>query len=514
MLRLDPLRYFQQLSTRLIFLLLLVGVLSGGCIALAGEVGLFLPLALLVLVVLTGLALLAIPAIAKLVRRHGVAVLFVAGSLLWSAIFDFVIASNTTSWMKYHKGWSVRAQGIGAGLIASPVVIVAGIQLLKKTKVQKPKTLLEFVPLFWIAVAVISALVGLLQENAMWYMMGDSYRFLLIPLVYWACIVTVTRSEQREFLWKFMVIYAVPISLITILNQTYKFAIHSPFMVGKSVDAFALSVSALLYTSSQRKRLRRFSLLVTVILMINAFVSWERRDWLIMALVWGLVLLLNRSRHRYRLLQMLLVASCLVLISLLVFNLMSPGLFTQITARLQDRFDYTFNSDGLDPSSARRFLEMEFIAKEFKNAPPIGVLTGLGQGAEFHDPIAYWKKGSQPGLVHNVHNTYTGVFFRTGLLGVFLIGSFIFLSLRLAYKGIRNARRQGSFQELIFSQASLIYLLVAFGITWNVDSSMGAVQVAVVVGLLVSAARDRHTRKRQSVHSTRHDQSGSALTRS
>jgi O-antigen ligase len=227
--------------------------------------------------------------------------------------------------------------------------------------------------------------------------------------------------------------------------------------------------------------------------VIGAVLSLERRCWLAAILVWVIALAMEQGRQRRRLLRLAVVGSMVVGVAFLLLRLMLPGVLVETLGQLGQRYDYTFGSTGLDPSSARRFSEMRYVAQEFEQTSPLYRVLGLGQGAEFRDPeFLYESAGSEPGLVHNVHNTYAGTLLRTGAVGLLVTIAFVVLCWRMALRTTRHARRSEGSEfslDLLLLRAGTIFLFVTFLVDWNVASSMGELPLAVIVGLLAATLR-------------------------
>ena len=462
-----------------VVLLAAAGVLGVG-VVLLGQAALYLlgGLVGIGIVVLAGLA------VWRTAVRLGWATIALAGSWLLFGALGVVIGAKLGG-VKASMGLVVRVQGVGAGAAILPFAAVALAQPFVRRRMGRPRLL----PLTLAGLVVLGALttaIGALQGNDLGYVLGDAYKFVLAPIVFLTCTTFVKKAEQWRFLWRFAALSGLLLSLVGMVIQFYKLGVGWRYRLGADIDIYALAVAVLLYASHPRRKVRGAALLAVVGLVVAAVVSLERRDWVYVAMVWALALTLSgTTRSRLRLLY-LAVAGCVLLLAVVAaLYLLMPDVLSGTVQNLEQRIAYTLGGTGADTSVTRRLDEVDYIVQELRDSAAIHWAIGLGQGAEFHDPWS-GKAGSLPWLVHNVHNTYVGVVFRTGIAGLLLVAAFVVLSLGLARQCIRHARREGFSLDLVFLQAALIYLMVVFVVEWNVAPSLGDIQTAVVIGLLGS----------------------------
>lgn len=462
-----------------VVLLATAAVLGVGA-ALLGQSALYLLGGLLGI----GLVVLAALAVWRTGVRLGWATMALAGSWLLFGALGVVIGAKLGG-VKANMGLVVRVQGVGAGAVVLPFAAVALLQPFVRRRMSRPRPL----PLVLSLLVVLGALttaIGVLRGNDIGYVLGDAYKFVLAAIIYLTCTTFVKRAEQWRFLWRFAALSGLLLSLVGMVIQFYKLGVGWRYRLGADIDIYALAVAVLLYASHPQRRVRGAALLAVVGLVVAAVVSLERRDWVYVAMVWALAVVLSGAmRSRLRLLY-LAVAGCVLLLAVVAaLYLLLPDVLSGTVQNLEQRIAYTLDATGADSSVTRRLDEVDYIALELRDSTAIHWVIGLGQGAEFHDP---WSgmAGSLPWLVHHVHNTYVGVVFRTGIVGLLLVAAFAVLSLRLAHECIRRARREGFSLDLVFLQAALIYLLVVFVVEWNVAPSLGDIQTAVVIGLLGS----------------------------
>jgi hypothetical protein len=441
--------------------------------------------------ILAATALLGFVGLVLVHRRHGpdLAMLAIAGSLLWFSLGELALGMQP-AWIRANKGLAVRIQGIGAGILVLPLAGVAGLHVLLRGRMARPNAL-DWVQVGLVILALITMLTGFMLENDSTYVLGDTYRLLLTPAIYWACVGFMTTERQRRFVWKSMAVVGSFIAVLGMVAQFRKFATEWPYVLGKGTDVFVLAVAVLTYTSTPMKSTKRLAALAVAVLTISAIVSLERRYWLAPIAVWVLAIILEKGLARQRLVRLALTGCGLLGVAILLLKLLLPDIWTLTAAQVSRRYDYTFGGQGLDSSSARRFSEIEYMTAEFKHTSPLYFLIGLGQGAEFHDPdFLRQGVGSQPGLVHNIHNSYAGVFFRSGLLGLVAVGAFALLTVRLAARCVRQAQREQAWPgQTIYLKAALMSLIVAYAVDWNISSSLGNIPLAIIVGLLASMDR-------------------------
>lgn len=427
----------------------------------------------------------------RLIGTLGVVPLALACALFWFSALEFIVGTKF-GWVQLYRGVIIRVQGIGAGMFILPFAFLFLLKLSIFLKSGRGIDFLGLLLLAFVIVGSLTMLVGVLRQNSLGYVIGDTYKFVFPFIVYITCVVGITQLRQQQFLWKFMLLNGLFMSTLGMLFQLYKFMVGWPYsLLGKDIDVFALSASVLLFASHPKRKVRWGALLATIILCLGAIVSLERRDWLYVILVWIFALVLKKGKSRLRLIWLAIGGGGVFVIILLILGLVLPEVLLATTMSVERRLDRTLEQREEDSSVTRRLDEARYVMREFEKVPQVHLLIGLGQGAEFYDRLSGKSElgGSRRNWVHNVHNTYVSNFFRTGALGSFIVISFIFLSVKLALSCAHHTRKQGNLLDLLFLQAAVVTLLIQFGVTWNVAPSMGEIPVLAIVGLLGATRR-------------------------
>ena len=146
----------------------------------------------------------------------------------------------------------------------------------------------------------------------------------------------------------------------------------------------------------------------------------SRAVWVAMLLALGVMLMLMERQQRVRLVAIVGVsATVLVVIGFAVFS----SVFEVILSGLATRLTSLGTAATQDISLVNRFYEWEAVLKRAVQSP----IFGLGLGAEYrHFNIIY----DATQVKHYVHNTYIGILYRHGILGLALFllffgGSFV-----------------------------------------------------------------------------------------
>ncbi len=303
----------------------------------------------------------------------------------------------------------------GMALILSYILVAGGGTF---------KLLLDWLPgrrlITWVAIiAIVGLIVGLLSGNQVKFIVGDSYKLLLLPLS-----IVVGFNVRAESIVR----HAFPLSVAASIS--FAFAIAATLASGYSgavgFGAFyhLIPLCFLLSGLSNRSGLIRITLYVVVILAI--VVGFKRGVYLAALFVGAaaLVSLPRGQRTKALVSALVIVASSFSILG--VTNLIQ-GDSSSTFDLAQGRVAETVEDDELDSSSASRIQEVKSSWNYFTNSEyfPIRlILFGMGSGAtyDYDDPslrLNAIAEGSSS--IHNIHFTPMALLFRYGVVATILL---------------------------------------------------------------------------------------------
>lgn len=207
----------------------------------------------------------------------------------------------------------------------------------------------------------------------------------------------------------------------------------------------------------------------------------SRAVWVSMVLALGVMLMMIERQQRVRLLAVVGGAAAMLLaVGFIAFS----GIFEIILEGLATRFGSLGTAATQDSSLVNRFFEWRVVLERVTHSP----IFGLGLGAEYrHFSLIF----NATHVKHYVHNTYIGVLYRHGLLGlalflVFFAGSFVRgLGTTRALRGIRT--ESGAFAAAMACTAALPALALAAmteGLMLNADGVFVVMYpIAILAGI-------------------------------
>ncbi|MBD3183957.1 hypothetical protein GF312_16855 [Candidatus Poribacteria bacterium] len=269
-------------------------------------------------------------------------------------------------------------------------------------------------------------MVGLIRRNDMIFLIGDTYKFLVIPLAYF-CTTQSLKSKDAVKLFLFIII----LETVTTMGS---FAYYLLRLVSGSYQRspiHSISVLAFVFFMVSLTSKKSISyLFLTVVIGITALLSGARTLWIQLLLCPLVIFLVMRKIVIVKVLfrQAFVVMLITALISLAYGHILKD-IAGEVTYRITKTMNLLETDQSINPtiSSDRRVVEVKASLGTMFDSPNIlNVLLGFGNGAEFYAPSAALGMGSAPGYKHHIHNGYVSLLFRMGLIGllIFLIFSF------------------------------------------------------------------------------------------
>lgn len=331
---------------------------------------------------------------------------------MWSIFFYQEILQSQNTEGIILITWSVA---YGIALILTYFLVAGGSTF---------KVLLDWIPggklIFCvIIIAFVGIIVGLLSGNEVRFIVGDSYKLLLLPL---SVIVGFNVRPQL------VVRHAFPLSVLASISFAFgmiaTFAAGYAGAIGFGAFYHLIPLCFLLSGFLNRSGVLRIALYIAVIFAI--IVGFKRGIYLAGLFVGvSALFFLPRDRRAVALVSALVIA--ISSISILGLTSLVQGDSSSTFDIAQGRVAETYEGDELDSSSASRIQEVESSWNYFLRAEyfPIRLLIfGLGSGAtyDYDDPslrLNAIAEGSSS--IHNIHFTPMALLFRYGIVATMVL---------------------------------------------------------------------------------------------
>lgn len=339
-------------------------------------------------------------------------------------------------------------------------------------------------------VDLIALMVGLVRRNAAVFLIGDTYKFAVIPLAYF-CTTQTLKTREAEKLFIFILVLETVVTLESFLFYVIRLAAG----VYERAPQHPVSLLALIFflvtlTSegqlSRKRRITYWSLLLVI--GIIALLSQARTLWVQILLCPFILLLIERKPLVIKSVFKFAVCILILLIPILIY-------ISSITQELGQRVTGTLElvRDAWDLAPAlsgdRRVVETKSALNHYAESSNIlNLLVGFGNGAEFYAPSAALGMGSRPGYKHHIHNGYLSLFFRMGITGLTAFLLFAFSALRSMYAVARHHDEKMPAAYLIMSKVIFVYLAATLLEFITIYSFIGDIKWGVLLGLFRSVS--------------------------
>ena len=379
---------------------------------------------------------------------------------------------------------ALRVHGVIAGsmlLIFTCILIVrfclAGKRVFKINPFEKYLFLLLIVDL-------MAFVVGLIRHNALVFLVGDTYKFAVIPLAYFCTTQTLgTRDAKKLFL--FIIILETAVTLESFSVYAVRLAVG---IYGRTPEhsisllAFVFFMVSLTSNDQLSRRRRNIYSAILVMIGITAMLSRARTLWLQVFLCPFILLLVERKTVVIRSLFRPAVFALVLLIPLSLFvGAMYRNVIGELGLRIGETLKLLRTTEQASAalSGDRRVVETKAALDVYLESPNIlNFIAGMGNGAEFYAPSAALGMGSRPGYKHHLHNGYVSLFFRMGVVGLTLFLLFAFSMLRSMYVDIKH-RHAG----LIISRVIFVSFVLTLMELMTIYSFVGDIKWGVLFGL-------------------------------
>lgn len=336
----------------------------------------------------------------------------------------------------------------------------------------------------------IALVIGLVRRNAPIFLIGDTYKFLVIPLAYFCTTQTLEARDTKNF-FLFMVVLETAVTLESFSVYTIRLAMG----VYERTPEHAISLLAFIFflvalTAEDRSSRRRRSVysVALVLIGVTAILSRARTLWVQIFLCPFILLLVEKKTVVVKsTLRPAIFALVLLIPFLLFMGTVYHSVVNILGQRITETVMLTRTTRQIAPalSNDRRVVEIKSAFGVYRESPNIlNFMVGFGNGAEFYAPSAALGMGSRPGYKHHIHNGYVSLFFRMGIVGLTSFLLFAFLTLKSMYVAAKhrivgaNLRVRPLISKVVFIYfaATLIELLTIY-------SFIGDIKWGVLLGL-------------------------------
>jgi hypothetical protein len=349
-------------------------------------------------------------------------------------------SSPTPHAVNMQLGLRLQAALIGGPVIVSAAVIA--VRALRLGELRRPRFLFEWMLGGFVLVAASSLIVGLWQRNPIWYVLGDSYRWLVTPAAY---VVLHRHLDERRFWLCFLTLISIEVvtdlawGVLRLSREVYRIA--PPYLLPVAVALIGMACG------SPRRPWTR-ALGVASYLFVALFValtSLARAHWVALGAVAVLAVLATRTRALAS-----LARPSLLFLVVAALTVAAPAGRERLERASRQAWTRAARTDvavpwaslsatpqrpGVAPrgpviteSLQIRVFEAANALRELASScGPGAYVLGCGAGAFFRDPALRITRGhfEGGGRQHNVHITLVNVLFRTGALGLAVFTGFV-----------------------------------------------------------------------------------------
>ena len=424
--------------------------------------------------------------------RQGPAVVCAAVLILVDGIVPSVLEHTSLYGDATHSQPALRVAAVFVGVASAGalgwVVLRSGIRWseLRWTTLDRVVGLL-------VVLALVGAAVGLARGSKASFLLGDTYRALIVPVVYLIVRLLATGERERMAVLKVMVAVGVGLGVVQVAEIAERLR-DDAFLSG--VGAPPLIVLAWLLAVLATRPLGPRAL-PALIAGMGAFaalnlLSLTRGLWVVTAVMAAVAAVVGGTRSLTRIGAPAL-ALCGVVFVLGATETTVVG--RQIHQRVvENRFPSGTQATLLPPVNVRtsfdeRETEANDAMREWLDHGAPAVAFGLGSGAEYPTPLPEVEDTSSPGQRHQIHITWISLLVRYGVLGLALAVAVIGLALALSIR----AFRESDGERRVLALTLLLWLVGSSVAVTNAYGFLGDVPWAVVLALVAGTAAARHT---------------------
>ena len=271
----------------------------------------------------------------------------------------------------------------------------------------------------WLLVlSIVGGTIGIINGHPLRYVASDVWKFLYIPFLYGITLKCIKEKAEAVRVFRYAIVWGLGTQMLRLISRDWAPGMYLPIGAGMPYIGILGIVIISSPRSSKTKVFLSFILVITSLLL--SITSGRRHALFLNVLMCTLFFFIafsSKTRNNKGLVIMiltLLTVSSLYMGPLLTkFNPFLSGYFRQMSF-FQKRFE--------DQSAKAILLEKKDIIISFLERENLFKWTfGLGCGALWTPRKVYVNVIESKRLSHNIHMTPIAIFYRHGLLGVFLL---------------------------------------------------------------------------------------------
>lgn len=346
-------------------------------------------------------------------------------------IIPYLLLIDIIGWWAWAR-ISQEAQRAHALLVGGQLIIFTVIALIKWNSNQKftnfrikPSFENKLIAFFLIA-NILATLIGYADKNKLIFIVGDSYKLLVIPLAYFLVITTMEKSDIG-YLMGWTVVAHFGGAMVLISQRLMSAINYDPVRFG-GPNLLPLIYFMLLSIHHDRRR-RILYLLCALINLLIILLTFSRRAVLSIVIIILLVLATEKGVGKLTIgLKRTLSFGLICVLTLIGIMIMTEytGWGRVLIKDINSKVNDTYTLGVREESASYRLSESWKTIENYKKSDSlVRWVIGFGNGAEYVPEKLDRQYAKTNYLVHNIHNTYATVFFRMGILGLILFIMFI-----------------------------------------------------------------------------------------
>lgn len=393
---------------------------------------------------------------------------------------------------------ALRLQGAIVGVGIMLLATYAAIERLRARGNSFPRFAFEWAATGMLGVAVIGAVVGYVNRHQTVYVLGDTYRLLVVPLTCFATVVLVPNLKAALRVLDWLVLTGA-VGAVLLAAQSFEAIAHGESTYGKGVPSLFVLVYFLVALSQRNARwCQNFLLAVAVLgVLVLMFLSLVRTAWLVAVLAIACVTVIFPRRLSSVLAQLVLGGAIVFALLFLLYRpfttKVAPSIRAEVVQRIDDfrGLDNTGDSDIGSSSADERRIEVQDAIADLSAGGSFAFVVGRGSGAEYPTVLPTVDPTTRPGHRHQIHVTWVSALYRTGLAGLTILVVLVLTAISTAWRGLKVARRHAG---ALRAQAVLASWITASAVALtSVYGLIGEPIWGIALGLLGVVTRSRLT---------------------
>jgi hypothetical protein len=412
-------------------------------------------------------------------KWHYISLFLVSVFLLQGLLRDYFHSSR-----EFYLEWiSYRFVNLFAGSVFLAIALIIIFKSLLQGKSRVNMVFVEKNLAFLFVLSPFLFANGLLRQNDPVLIVGDIYKWILIPLIYFVVINTIPQKQAYRALEIIVFVSFIYMVLGAFLSAKYIFFESKATSFGDIKYLFPLVFSFLALNLIKEKR--RFYLLMYLLSICLIIITNRRALWIEMILVHLLILLIFRKKIAITRVAVRICAVGGVLLIGIFSVPLTRNIVMQVIPTLGQRLSSIPETEqSLGLTSARIMEVQQTLELMSMNGPFLNYTVGMGPGAVFFAPHTLVVEETaylQEGFRHTIHITPMNIFFRTGLIGLIAFYYFIYKILILIFHNMK--KKNGNIQKHILLAVTSFYLIIAFIDSFKAYGLVGDPLFAFLLGL-------------------------------